>query len=86
MQQSFEHGEVATAQRQLSDALFGVRLNCARRLPQHQEDVNATSPRQRFRLVFAHCSYIYIYRCLDIKILHGKADVNRGGGLVWTGT
>src|SRR5438093_12550612 len=71
VQQGFEHGEVAAAHLQLRDALFGVGLDRTGRLPQHEENVNTTSARQRFHFTLAHLPPGY----LDVKILYRKVDV-----------
>src|SRR5262249_20176686 len=51
VQQSFQHGEVAAANLQLRYTLFGIGFDRTSRLPQHQENVNATSTGQRFKIV-----------------------------------
>src|SRR5262245_12852487 len=71
LQQGFENSEVAAAHFELRDAVLPVRLDRPRRLPQHEENVNPATARQRFQ--FIRCLHIY----LDIKILYFERSVKR---------
>src|SRR5215213_501003 len=62
VQESFEDGEVAAAHFQLGDAVFRVRLDRSRRLPQHEKNVNPGTSGQRFQLVCICC----FHECVSI--------------------
>jgi hypothetical protein len=47
-----------------------------RRLPQHQEDMNAASTRQRFKVIYTHYSQLSSRSYLDVKLLELKMIVN----------